>query len=70
MVKKGIYLCSTLGESFIMAERGLELGRPPGWWRSAKGRHLEERLERMSIPIKAGVRLGWARMCSATCTRK
>lgn len=58
MVKKGIYLCSTLGESFIMAERGLELGRPAWLVEVSKGPHLEERLQRMDIPIKAGVKIG------------
>ena len=57
MAKKGVFLVSTLGESWLMAERGLEMGRPAWLVEISKG-HLDERLAHFAVPVKAGVKIG------------
>jgi imidazolonepropionase-like amidohydrolase len=58
MVQKGTYLCSTLGEGYLLAERGLEMGRPAWLVEISKGRVQEGHFQRMNIAIKAGVKIG------------
>lgn len=57
MAAKGIYLVPTLGESWVMAERGLELGRPK-WLVDASKGHLDKRMDHFRHAVRAGVKCG------------
>jgi imidazolonepropionase-like amidohydrolase len=57
MAKKGIFLVSTLGESWLMAERGIEMGRPAWLVEESKG-HLDARMDHFVPAVKAGVKVG------------
>lgn len=56
MASKGTYLVPTLSESWIMAYRGREIGRPQ-WLIDASAEHLPHRLECYSHAVKAGVKM-------------
>ena len=57
MATRGIFLVSTLGESWVMAERGLELGRPR-WLVEASRAHQGERMEHFRTAVRAGIKMG------------
>jgi imidazolonepropionase-like amidohydrolase len=57
MAAKGIYLVPTLGESWVMAERGLELGRPKWLVEASKG-HLDKRMDHFRHAVRAGIKCG------------
>ncbi len=57
MARKGVYLVPTLGESWVMAERGLELGRPK-WLVEASKEHLETRMAHFRHAVRAGIKCG------------
>ena len=56
MAKNGIFLVSTLGESWLMAERGVEFGRPAWLVEESKG-HLDARMGHFMHAVKAGVKI-------------
>ena len=56
MARKGIYLVPTLGESWEIAYRGVELGRP-AWLIEACRQHLESRMETFELAVQAGVKM-------------
>jgi imidazolonepropionase-like amidohydrolase len=57
MADKGIYLVPTLGESWVIASRGLELGRPAWLVESSRG-HLDSRMATFRKAVQAGIMMG------------
>jgi imidazolonepropionase-like amidohydrolase len=57
MADEGIFLVPTVGELYVMATRGRELGRP-AWLVDLHEEDLEFNIQRLSPPIKAGVLMG------------
>jgi imidazolonepropionase-like amidohydrolase len=56
MAREGIFLVPTLAESWVMAERGLELGKS-AWLVEECRRHLDARMKRYELAVEAGVRM-------------
>jgi imidazolonepropionase-like amidohydrolase len=56
LAREGIYLVPTLGESWEIAYRGEELGRPAWLIESCKS-HLDSRMKAFEMPVKIGVKM-------------
>jgi len=56
MAREGIYLVPTLGESWEIAYRGEELGRP-AWLIESSKKHLDFRMETYELAVQAGVKM-------------
>lgn len=56
MAEEAIFLVPTLGESWEIADRGVELGRPAWLIELCQGK-LESRLQTFELPVRAGVRM-------------
>jgi imidazolonepropionase-like amidohydrolase len=54
MAREGIFLVPTLAEGWVIAHRGLELGRPAWLVESCRGR-LESRTKKFGLAAQAGV---------------
>lgn len=57
LAKKKIPVVPTMAESWVIAHRGKELGRPQ-WLIDISASHLDERMEHFRYLVQAGVRLG------------
>jgi imidazolonepropionase-like amidohydrolase len=57
MADIGVYLVPTLGESWVIASRGLELGRPAWLVESSRG-HLDSRMATFRKAVRAGIKMG------------
>ena len=55
MARKGIFLVPTLAESWVMAEQGLELGRPV-WLVEASRKHMGKS-QTLKLAVQAGVKM-------------
>lgn len=56
LANRGIYLVPTLGESYVIAHRGAEYGRP-AWLSELCRAKLEERSSRFGYAVAAGVKM-------------
>jgi len=57
MADRGIYLVPTMGELYVIAHRGAELGRPD-WMIKSHREELDFNLNRLGPAVKAGVPMG------------
>jgi imidazolonepropionase-like amidohydrolase len=57
MAEKGVFLVPTMGELYVIAHRGAELGRPD-WMVKAHSEELDFNISRIGPAVKAGVKMG------------
>jgi imidazolonepropionase-like amidohydrolase len=56
MAREGVFLVPTLAEGWVIAERGLELGRP-AWLVESCRERLESRIKKFGLAAQAGVKM-------------